>query len=507
MNDWLSVRKQAANRRRRVIFNNDGDDTLCYAEKATPESFLAVRSEGIQGTHVDTYAYSTLSNFTSCVHDSRVAEINRLQDPFILPHNHVRDLIDQGRDSLSLIVDFCRKNNLEVFWSARLNDMHDNWYPQFVTDYKKAHPELRLWRDGDYGRPGDGQIEPHMYATAMDFGREEIRHRQLATILDVCERYDVDGIELDFMREPAYFRPTMEGRAVEAEHLELMTGFVRQIREKADEIGQRRGKPILISARVPNLLERCRYIGLDVERWITASLLDIVIPSLEFVPFTGDITELAALAHAHGVPVYPCIGGGADGAGGVSNGVGWAGATVNALASGADGIATFNCFDPRFPAWKVLGDPSTLREADKVYAVDDIRGAMTTHTHVIDRRPLLPVTLVDGVTAEVRLPVREDLRARTGGTVLTLSVLIEGSAFGDRLELWMNGTPLQPELAISTQGCAPLAVGANTYRAGVDVAALVCGENRITIRVTTIAARPQAPLLSHLRLHVRGVAS
>src|SRR5450759_2326676 len=85
---WLEERRKAAARRRRVLYNNDGDDVF-LAEEPTPESFLAARSKGIEGTHVDTYVYSTLSNFNSCVHDSRVAEIYRII-PYSLKRNHIQ---------------------------------------------------------------------------------------------------------------------------------------------------------------------------------------------------------------------------------------------------------------------------------------------------------------------------------------------------------------------------------------------------------------------------------
>ena len=493
--DWLEVHREAANRRRRVMYNNDGDD-VCLAAEPTPESILAVRTTGIEGTHVDTYVHSTLSNFTSCVHNSRVAELHTTRDPSLLSRSNIQTLIDQGLDSLTLIIDFCRAHGIEVFWSARLNDMHDNWYPWMMTEFKKKHLDLCLWRDGDYGRPGDGTIEPHMYASAMDFGHETIRRRQYDTVIDVCERYDIDGVELDFMREPVYFRPNMEGRPVEPEHLALMTGFVREIREKADEIGQKRGKPILMSARVPNLLDRCRYIGLDVEQWVAERLLDMIVPSLEFTPFTGDFTEMAALAHDNGMSVYPCIGGGVGGL------ACWAAAATNALASGADGIATFNLFDPHFPAWRVIGDQAALGAADKLYAVDDIRGAMTTHTHVIDRRPLLPITITPGAAARVILPVREDLGAGAGAATLRLTMLLEQSAFGDKVELTLNGVSLEPEITVSAQGRAPLAVGKNTYTAEVDASTLICGDNLIRVAVTRIEPRQADPIISDLRLHV-----
>ena len=475
---------------------------VCFAEEPTPESFLAVRTKGIERTHVDTYVYSTLARFNCCTHDSRVAEIITTTDPFFVPHNHAQALIDLGHDSLSLAIGFCRAHGIEAFWSARMNDMHDNWTPQNMTRFKRAHPELRLWRAGDYGRPGDGTIEPHMYAVAMDYGREEIRRRQYDTILDVCERYDVDGIELDFMREPVYFRPNMEGRPAEAEHLGLMTGFMQRLRAAVDEIGQRRGRPILISARVPNLLDRCLYIGLDVKRWIEENLLDMLIPSLEFTPFTGDITEIAALAHAHGVPVYACIGGGVDGIGGCGGIEGWAAATINALSSGADGIATFNQFDPHFVGWRVLGDPAALRQCGKVYSLDDFRAVMSTHEHVIDRRGLLPVPLTYGAVTDVLLPVREDLGAVTRKVPLTLWMMIDQCAFGDRVELRLNDKPLKSEMMEATQGCAPLAVGKITYRAEMDAAVWICGNNRVSISVEAIQPRATDPVLVAMRLKV-----
>ncbi len=505
MNDWLSKRQQAASRRRRILFNNDGDDVY-FCKEPTRESFLAARSNGLEKTNVDTYVYSCMGNFDSCSFDSRVAEVGHNTDQFYLPRNHAQVFIDQGHDNLSMIIDFCRENGLEVFWSARMNDMHDNWDPRNMTTFRREHPELRLWRDGDYGRPGDGTVEPHMFAVSMDYGKEEIRRRMFDIIIDVCERYDVGGIELDFMREPMHFRPNMEGRPAEQEHLDIMTEFVRRIRAKVDEIGQQRGRPILINTRVPNLLGRCRYMGLDVERWITEHLLDMIIPSLEFTPFTGDITEITSLAHAHGMSVYPCIGGGVDGVGGCADGVGWVAATTNALASGADGIATFNNFDPHFPAWSVLGDPAAMRESDKAYAVENINSAMSTHWHVADVDGLLPVKLADGLRSEVVMPVREDLTARKTQTRLYLTATIDGCAFGDRVELSMNGTPMKTELVETTDGIAPLAVGRITYRAIVDPALMLCGDNHVGVLVDEIKPRTEPPVLCQLRFIVKGAA-
>ncbi len=496
MSKWLELRKQAANRRRRVLFNNDGDDVF-QALEATPESFLAVRSEGIQGTHVDTYVYSTLSNFNSCVHNSRVAEVNTLEEPFVFPRNHVKALIDQGHDGLSVIVGFCRMHSLEVMWSCRMNDVHDNWYPSSWTKLKRDRPDLRLWREGDYGRPGDGQVEPAMYFTAMDFGQQEVRQVVFGTIADVIERYDVDGVELDFLRNPMYFRPNMEGRPVEARHVEIMTGLVQQIREKADEVGQKRGKPILISARVPNLLMCCRYIGLDVETWIKDRLIDFVIPTIEFSPFTGDVREMAQLAHSHDMPAYASISGSA----GLD---GWPAAVLNALAGGADGVASFNEFCPTYPIWKIVGDPARMVEVDRTYEVDLLDlPRVRMHEHVMDLHGRLPIALAPDSLTQVSLPIGEDLRSRAEDTDLTLSVAMDHCAFGDKFELSINGRPLEWQIEYDAEGMAPLAVGKIGFLAKVPHAAMLEGNNKIGIRVTPVQPRAVPTTVQLIKLFVR----
>lgn len=504
MSDWAAVRKKAADRRRRVIFNNDGDDVF-FALEPTPAAFLANRCIGLEGSQVDTIVYCTCAGgFDRYSHDSRVAQLFTATIEPVLPRNHARALIDQGRDNLTLVIEFCRANGLEVFWSIRMNDLHDCWYPCMLSDFKKDHPDLLLWRPGDRGRPGNGTIEPHMFATAMDYGRSEVRDRQFDTIRDVCERYDIDGVELDFMRNPIYFRPNMEGRAVEAGHLDTMTAFVRRTRTMADDIGRARGKPILISSRVPNMLAACKYIGLDVERWLEQDMLDMIIPSIEFTPFTGDIIEMVALGHSRQVPVYPCIGGphqpGAYGIGVA----GWAGAATNAWANGADGIATFNEFDPKHPAWRIVGELETLGGADKVYAVDDLSLRVTRmHEHVIDRAGRLPILLEWGQNTDVRLPACEDITRRRGRVALLLLAKIEKCSMGDRVTFTFNGTPLRTEVLFGTEGLAPGSVGTVAFTSRVDPGTLRCGDNTVGIQFADQCRENGKPVLTELSLHLR----
>ena len=42
----------------------------------------------------------------------------------------------------------------------------------------------------------------------------EVREKVFRIFRDVCMRYDVDGIEMDFFRHPLYFREMMLGEPV-----------------------------------------------------------------------------------------------------------------------------------------------------------------------------------------------------------------------------------------------------------------------------------------------------
>ena len=93
----------------------------------------------------------------------------------------------------------------------------------------------------------------------------------------------------------------------EYENLDTMTGFVRQVRQGLDQIGQERGKPYLLAIRVNTTLGQCRRTGLDVQRWLSEGLPDMLIVGSGNTPFSARQKELIDLAHRYEVPAYPCI--------------------------------------------------------------------------------------------------------------------------------------------------------------------------------------------------------
>jgi len=479
-----------------------------HTKPGTPEWFWAQRSSGLEDSHVDSIFYCTGAVFNWFSHDTKVGEICTRADGLWIMHNYSKALIEQGRDCLQLMIDFARRHDKEVFWSLRMNDIHDNWTPSEVPQYKKDHPELMLFQPQDIGKKRIGFIEPHMYATAMDYGRSETRDQPFAVTEEVCRRYDIDGIELDFMRQPVFFRPTLEGRPVEKQHLGMMTDLLRRIRRMTEDIGQRRGRPLLVACRIPCRVSSCNEIGLDIQKWLLDDIIDIVVSSIEFEPFTGPVGEMVELGHQYDVPVYGDI---SRKLGlhfqGLRELEGWIAAALNVWNAGADGVYTFNLFDPYSPVLRTIGDPAQMETMDKVYLVDNIAGRYRTWEHVLPPAGRLPLELPLGKQCSVQLPVADDVAAQAEKGALDnvhLRIYLTDLTLSDEVECKLNGNLLDTEVMLATEGISPVVHGTFLLRARPAPASLKKGNNlfEATLR-NRYQAAPPWPSLVALQLPIR----
>src|SRR4051794_20983275 len=60
--DWSRLRKEALNRPRRIIFNNDGNEPVYFCNAATAEELLRSRTAPLAGSQVDSIFYCTWSS-------------------------------------------------------------------------------------------------------------------------------------------------------------------------------------------------------------------------------------------------------------------------------------------------------------------------------------------------------------------------------------------------------------------------------------------------------------
>lgn len=438
------TRAEARRRKRRLLFNDDGDDV-----KPTAEEFLSTCMNHLIGTQVDTILFCTTRGSTDFLHRTRVAEFNSIGREF---------LENEGRDCLEVVTEFAHQNGKEMFWSLRMNDVHDAHFPEMLSEFKKAHLDW-LYADVSETYGGPSALE-YWSRTAMDFAVEEVRNLWLGVIEEVCENYDIDGVELDFGRMPYLFKP---GEVAANRH--LITEFLQSVRQRMDELGEKRGRPILLAARVAQTLELNLEYGLDVEQALRDDVIDLLIPGFGYTPFLMPVEDWVALGKKHDVPVYPCICNDPALGDAKTSVERFRAAANNFWRAGADGIYLFNAqyliyskFDPALAdtALHEIGDPATLAGKDKAYAVTI---AVVPHVSMNDAYEMPPFIRVLGGVGDVRsgpqavlskngllaytIKIADDVSAPAGRVKgLELRVQFKNVADGDAVEATINGQKL-----------------------------------------------------------------
>ncbi|MFO7936176.1 MAG: hypothetical protein R6V06_01040 [Kiritimatiellia bacterium] len=366
-----AARRTAAWKKRRVIMNNDGNDSRRAKEK-TREAFLASRTTPLIGSQVDAIMYcdGIWGTFT---HVSPTADLRVGSD-----HGYkewaVELVKDGGPDPLGSIVNFGRNNGIEVFWSLRMNDTHDSGDPTMMSPWKKSHPDCLVGNFKDRKKyKGGGRRW-----SAVDYSKKEVRERTAGWFDEVGARYAVDGFELDFFRHPIFFKGPLMGKTATDENRQQMTEVVRRIRAIADRHALRRGRPVLVSVRIQDSVDYCRDIGLDIERWLQEGLIDMMTVSGYFR--LNNWKTSVELGHRYDIPVIA----------GLSESrvrkpkrafknkpEEYRGRAYAAWKEGVDAVYTFNLFNPESPVFREIGDPVSLATMSKIYTTGarDIRAA------------------------------------------------------------------------------------------------------------------------------------
>lgn len=119
---------------------------------------------------------------------------------------------------------------------------------------------------------GDDRFPNHKTEWCYDYTNETVRNEKLSLIREILEDYEADGLELDFMFFPLYFRQEETGS-----NIATMNQFVAQVRALTQEIGARQSRQIPIMARVWQRRDDNLGIGIDVEAWIAAGHPDVVV--------------------------------------------------------------------------------------------------------------------------------------------------------------------------------------------------------------------------------------
>ena len=250
------------------------------------------------------------------------------------------------------MIQAARRKKIDAWISIRMNDAHRPAanHPYHSTIWK-SHPEWRLSNQG------------------LDYERPEVREHHLKLVREVCQQFDLDGLELDFLRFWLYFRP---GR--EHEGGKLMNRFIEQARAATRAAEQRLKHPVKLSVRVPSTPWIARRHGLDAVAWARAGLVDHITAGSFWASTNSDIpvetwkgqligTDVAVSVHLED---------------GISSGSTrrrtmtheeMRGILSSALHRGADAVYFFNLFTGPYQRWPRKDHDSLLADAGSLVAL------------------------------------------------------------------------------------------------------------------------------------------
>ncbi len=272
---FLTISVRSADRPDQTGLTLNEDDSHFFGSRSAE----GMTREGLHA-FVDQYADTAVSRLFLCPNAMKASYRSKVRDAiwelkdgqkppqedFAKKWCENARLLDQrGLDPYSLWIARCREKKISPWLSMRMNDVHN-------VDDTDCYIHSSFWRKHpDYWRvPGGSSWTDR----ALDYGIPEVREHAMAFVRELLERYDPDGLELDWMRFGYHFRPGKE-----AEGVTHLNRFMREVRTLTRQWSEKRGHPIKLGARVPTLPDAARGLGMDGVAWVRDGLVDMLVPT------------------------------------------------------------------------------------------------------------------------------------------------------------------------------------------------------------------------------------
>ena len=212
-------------------------------------------------------------NLQRALYDSKVWELFRdIRNEYPYAYTKNLDLLsERGLDHFKIWLDQAKKRGVEGWLTMRMNDSHglketaigdtSNRCYAWASEYWKKHPEYRR--------------APHRYERdwegGFNYAVKEVREYHLALIKELFERYDMFGLECDWMRWGLMFAPGFE-----REGQKYLTEFVLEVRKLADAAEKKYGHPVKLAHRLPFHPETAFNAGFDFTEWHRLGCVDMI---------------------------------------------------------------------------------------------------------------------------------------------------------------------------------------------------------------------------------------
>ena len=391
------------------------------------------------------------------------------------PANALR-LHQRGIDPYAEWLSYSKERGISAWLSMRMNDVHN-------VDDPTSFMHSSFWKENPQFRRETERFDA-WNDRAFDYGHPEVRDYHMTFIRELFERYDFDGLELDWMRFGYHFRP-----GTEAEGAPLLTAFMSEVRQLADDHARRRGHRIEIGVRVPSRPWTAAGLGLDAIRWAREGFIDLLVvtpfwatletemPIEKWKELLGDHPVVLAAGLEVLIRPYP-----AASAGFTNNAETVRGAAASLLHRGADAIYLFNYMDSHTT-------PSSSEDYDRILQEAGSLETITNHLrrHVVtysdtwapDETPTYALPVELRPAEPVSFAIHLGQKPTTGTAAVFIGMDAAASAFVADLEVRVNGQPCSSSQQSAPEHLHPVVECA----AGFDVpnAAITAGHNMVEV--------------------------
>lgn len=262
-----------------LFVNQDADS---YTSASCSEQDIVDYAMSFVGTHITDYVIcmnNTLSTFPSEVFEDKAdkyfvrdEEGNIIgTDSYYAGDYHIFNELDT--DCIGVWNDIFRENGINTWISFRMNDCHD----RNVTDGSSKLLSNFYLNNPQYRRAWGYKGTNSYYNGCYDFKYQEIRDMWLAYIDEALWRYDVYGIELDYLRELFLFAIGEEEAGIP-----ILNQFMRDVKAIVEKWEGVYGHDIKIGVRVSSDLATNLRFGADVATWVEEGILDMISPCGRF---------------------------------------------------------------------------------------------------------------------------------------------------------------------------------------------------------------------------------
>lgn len=199
---------------------------------------------------------------------------------------------EYGVDPYAVWIRRCWELGKNPWISLRMNDCHQKDFlkSEFYYEAKKNG-----WMIGaDYG----------YFSDCFDYQIDLVREKMLSYLKEQLMKYDVFGVELDFMREMYCFDYL---HADMKQCVAVMNDFMRETKKITQEAEKLYHHPIRIAVRLNRDIDQAFAFGFDARTWAKEGLLDVLIPSSRWQYIDSLVPYDVWKRELKGVQILGCV--------------------------------------------------------------------------------------------------------------------------------------------------------------------------------------------------------